>query len=254
MIDFAILLVCIIKDVMQLIIRKKEILAIWCIANHSNHFIIRVSSLSKAILQWEHVLMQTNSNCTNLQTSQSKWLEHTDGRSFVIASIPQFQKNGDVPNLALTVGTPRISWALLTSGKFLKTMYWSGSLNSEESKYIGVTKSICCWPYITSCMIWLKQYQNLFWKLGKEAENDLHRTNITTEGIKQTPWRFIIFSLFLNHGSWGYSDFQHFLYFNELTIDKHLFCQSLFRSQHWAFHYMASVWSFLLVEHSSTII
>lgn len=35
--------------------------------------------------------------------------EHTGGKSFVIASIPQFQKNGDVPNRALTVGTPRIS-------------------------------------------------------------------------------------------------------------------------------------------------
>jgi hypothetical protein len=64
------------------------------------------------------------------------------------------------------------------------------------------------------------------------------------------------FSLFLIMVSGkGYSDFQHFLYSNnELTTDKHLFCQSLFRNQSLASHYMASVWSFLLVEHSITIV
>lgn len=45
---------------------------------------------------------------------------HTAGSKLVIASIPQFQKNGAVPNRALTFGTPRISYALLTSGKFLQ--------------------------------------------------------------------------------------------------------------------------------------
>lgn len=38
-------------------------------------------------------------------------------------AIPQFQKKGAVPNLALTVGTLRISWALLTSGRFLEKNY-----------------------------------------------------------------------------------------------------------------------------------
>ena len=46
--------------------------------------------------------------------------KHTAGRRFVIADIPQFQKNGEVPNRALTVGIPRTSWTLFTSGKFLK--------------------------------------------------------------------------------------------------------------------------------------
>lgn len=47
-----------------------------------------------------------------------RW-EHTGDRRFVMADIPQFQKNGAVPNRALTVGIPRTSWALRTSGKFL---------------------------------------------------------------------------------------------------------------------------------------
>lgn len=33
----------------------------------------------------------------------------TCGKSFVMISIPQFQKKGEVPNRALTVGTPRTS-------------------------------------------------------------------------------------------------------------------------------------------------
>lgn len=45
---------------------------------------------------------------------------HTAGSKYVMATIPQFQKKGAVPNRALTVGIPRISWVLLTSGKFLK--------------------------------------------------------------------------------------------------------------------------------------
>lgn len=44
----------------------------------------------------------------------------TAGSKYVIATIPQFQKKGAVPNRALTVGIPRTSWMLLTSGKFLK--------------------------------------------------------------------------------------------------------------------------------------
>lgn len=47
----------------------------------------------------------------------------TIGKIFAIASIPQFQKKGAVPKRALTVGTPRISCALFTSGKFLKYNY-----------------------------------------------------------------------------------------------------------------------------------
>lgn len=43
----------------------------------------------------------------------------TTGTNFTIASIPQFQKKGDVPNRALTVGTPKILCAVVTSGKFL---------------------------------------------------------------------------------------------------------------------------------------
>lgn len=41
-----------------------------------------------------------------------------------MAAMPQFQKNGAVPNRALTVGTPRTSWMLLTSGKFLKVKFF----------------------------------------------------------------------------------------------------------------------------------
>ena len=50
----------------------------------------------------------------------ARYMRVTGGRRLVIASIPQFQKNGAVPNRALTVGIPRTSWALLTSGRFLK--------------------------------------------------------------------------------------------------------------------------------------
>lgn len=190
----------------------KEILVKWCKENHSNYIFEDRGAYPKEYCP-RSVCMHNDSNCTNLHTSQSKELVLTCGRRFVIASIPQFQKNGAVPNLALTVGTPRISWVLLTSGKFLKTMYWSGFLISEESKYIGIIKSICCRTYIISYII----------------------------------------LLLLNHGLWVIW-LPTPPYKNELTIDKHLFCQSLFQSQYWAFHYMASVWSFLLVEHSSTII
>jgi hypothetical protein len=33
--------------------------------------------------------------------------KHTTGKKFAKASIPQFQKKGEVPNRALTVGTPK---------------------------------------------------------------------------------------------------------------------------------------------------
>lgn len=39
----------------------------------------------------------------------SKTEELTAGTKFAIACIPQFQKKGDVPNRALTVGTPKMS-------------------------------------------------------------------------------------------------------------------------------------------------
>lgn len=45
------------------------------------------------------------------------------GKNFAKASIPQFQKKGEVPNRALTEGTLSISCALFTSGKFLKLYF-----------------------------------------------------------------------------------------------------------------------------------
>lgn len=40
---------------------------------------------------------------------QERYEHDTDGKSFVMISIPQFQKKGAVPNRALTVGTRRTS-------------------------------------------------------------------------------------------------------------------------------------------------
>lgn len=45
----------------------------------------------------------------------------TDGMKHAITSSAQFHKNGSVPNRALTLGTPRDSWVLVTFGKFLIT-------------------------------------------------------------------------------------------------------------------------------------
>lgn len=161
-----------------------------------------------------------------------------------MAAIPQFQKNGEVPNRALTLGTPRTSWALLTSGKFLgrikrkRRFCWiemwlekkkpqylhRAAIQKATSSISSIKTAFNCKPYTFPPH---PSLLNIFRPKTRTLMEIMHETLSLCMKIHC---------------------FQSFLFLRELTTDKHLSFQFLFQSQCWAFHYKASVWPLLLIE------
>lgn len=105
----------------------------------------------------------------------------TTGKRFAIASIPQFQKKGAVPKRALTVGTPRISCVLFTSGKFLKYHYISKkrsrkhepmNLHSIHVWFIIQTQTTIFFASLTFLYKLKDQYQNNFLRVSKKKKKE----------------------------------------------------------------------------------